>query len=101
MSKINWKGINAETVAGIVILLIAIINAILQMFGINTLPIENDEITGIISAVFLIITTLYNTWKNRNLTSASQVAQDITNAIKTDELLENDVRQLIEKLKRK
>lgn len=101
MRNINLKGVNAETVAGILILFIAIVNAILQMFGINTLPIENDDVTGIISAAFLIITTLYNTWKNRNLTSASQVAQDITNAIKTGELLENDVRQLVEKLKAK
>lgn len=101
MRNINLKGVNAETVAGILILFISIANAILQMFGINTLPIENDDVTGIISAAFLIITTLYNTWKNRNLTSASQVAQDITNAIKTGELLENDVRQLVEKLKAK
>ena len=66
MNKINIKGVNAETVTGVFILLVALINATLQMFGINTLPIENEEVTNIVSTIFLIATTLWNTWKNRN-----------------------------------
>ena len=100
MNKINWKGITAETVTGVLVLLIALINAILQMLGIKTLPIENDEISTIVSGVFLIVATLYNTWKNRNLTSASQEAQQITNAIKSGEILIEDVTELIDKLKK-
>ena len=41
MKNINLKGVNAETVTGVLILLVALVNAVLQMFGINTLPIEN------------------------------------------------------------
>ena len=41
MKKINLKGITVENVAGIFILLVALINATLQMFGINILPISN------------------------------------------------------------
>ena len=68
MKNINLKGINAETVTGVLILLVALINAVLQMFGINTLPIENSEVSEIVSTVFLIATTLYNVYKNRNIT---------------------------------
>ena len=98
MKNINLKGVNAETVTGVLILLVALVNAILQMFGINTLPIENGEISEIVSTVFLIVTVLWNTWKNRNISTASQTAQQITNAIKNGELLVEDVQELLDKI---
>ena len=100
MKNINLKGINAETVTGVLILLVALVNAILQMFGINTLPIENGEISEIVSTVFLIVTVLWNTWKNRNISTASQTAQQITDAIKNGEILVEDVNELINKCKK-
>ena len=99
MNKINLKGITAETVTGILILLLALVNAILQIFGIKTLPIENEEVSDIISTIFLIVTALYNTWKNRNITTASQITQNITDAIKNGEILIEDVNVLLEKCK--
>ena len=100
MKNINLKGVNAETVTGVLILLVALVNAVLQMFGINTLPIENGEISEIVSTVFLIVTVLWNTWKNRNISTASQTAQQITNAIKNGEILVEDVNELINKCKK-
>ena len=101
MKNINLKGINAETVAGVFILLVALINATLQMFGINTLPIENEEVTNIVSTIFLIATTLWNTWKNRNVTTISQEVQQIADAVRNGEILEDDVKNLISKIKTK
>ena len=100
MKNINLKGVNAETVTGVLLVLVALVNAILQMFGINTLPIENGEISEIVSTVFLIVTVLWNTWKNRNISTASQTAQQITNAIKNGEILVEDVTELINKCKK-
>lgn len=99
MKKINLKGITAEAVTGVFVLLVALINAILQMFGYNTLPIADDNISNIVSIVFLIVTTLYNTYKNRNISTASQVAQNITDSIKNGEILIEDVNTLLEKCK--
>ena len=99
MKNINLKGVNAETVTGVLILLVALVNAVLQMFGINTLPIENGEISQIVSTIFLIVTALWNTYKNRNISTASQTAQQITNAIKNGEILVEDVNELINKCK--
>ena len=84
----------------VLILVVALINAVLQMFGINTLPIENEEVTNIVSTVFLIVTALWNTYKNRNISTASQTAQQITNAIKNGEILVEDVNELINKCKK-
>lgn len=99
MNKINLKGVTSESVAGVLILLVALINAVLQIFDINILPITNEDVTNIVSTLFLIATALWNTWKNRNITSASQVAQNITDAIKNGEILEEDVKKLINKIK--
>ena len=100
MKNINLKGVNAETVTGVLILLVALVNAILQMFGINTLPIGNEEVSEIVSTVFLIVTVIWNTYKNRNISTASQTAQQITNAIKNGEILVEDVNELINKCKK-
>lgn len=99
MNKMNLKGITAEAVTGVLVLFVALINAILQIFGYNTLPIADENISSIVSIIFLIITTLYNTYKNRNISTASQVAQNITDAIKNGELLIEDVNTLLEKCK--
>ena len=100
MKNINLKGVNAETVTGVLILLVALVNAVLQMFGFNTIPIADSDVSEVISTVFLIGTTLYNVYKNRNITVASQKAQDITDAIKNGELLVEDVTELINKCKK-
>lgn len=96
MKKINFSGITPETVTGVTLLLLSLLNIILQLFGIRTIPIMKEEMAGMVSTIFLLATTLYNTWKNRNLSSASQIAQSITDAIKQGELLEEDVKKYIE-----
>ena len=101
MKKFNLKGVNAETVTGVLVLLLALINACLKIFGIDMLPIQNEEVSNIVSIVFLIVSALYNTWKNRNLTSASQAAQNITDAIKNGEILVEDVNTIVQRFKNK
>ena len=99
VKKINLKGVTTEAVIGVLILLLALINAVLQMFGKNVLPISNEEVSSIISTIFLIVTTLWNTWKNRNITVASQIAQNITDSIKNGELLADDIMFIVDKVK--
>ncbi len=100
MNKINLKGITPEAITNVFILMVALVNAILQMLGINTLPIKNEEISAIVSGVFLVGMALWNTWKNRNVSTASQVAQQVTDMIKNGELLVEDVQALISKVKK-
>lgn len=99
MNKINFKGVTPEAVTNVLILLAALINAILQMFGINPLPIADTELSALVSALFLIITSLWNTWKNRNFSNASQIAQSITDSLKKGELLAEDVTAFIHNFK--
>ena len=101
MNKINLKGITSEAVTGVLILVVALVNAVLQMFGVDTLPIDDENISAIVSTVFLIVTALWNTWKNRNVTTISQEVQQIADAVRNGEILEDDVKELINKIKTK
>ena len=97
--KINLKGINKESIVGIVVLIVALVNAILQMLGIQTLPISNEDIDNVISIIFLIGSTIYSVYKYFNITPASQTAQKITDAIKNGEILIDQVEAIIDKCK--
>lgn len=97
--KINLKGITKESVIGVVVLIVALVNAILQMFGLNTIPITNDDVSGIISTIFLIGSTAYSVYKNFNVTPASQTAQKVTDMIKNGEVAVDQVMDVIEKIK--
>ena len=99
MKNINLKGLTKESIAGVLILVVALINAILQMCGFNTLPINDMEITNIVSSVFLVATTLYNVYKNRNVTVASQKGQQVIDALKAGFILADDVDALLDKCK--
>ena len=99
MKKLNLKGVTAEAVTGIALLVLALIDAVLQMFGMNVLPIQNDDISNIVSVIFLIVTAAWNTWKNRNFTKASQEAQALTDMIKNGEILIDQIEDVIQKFK--
>ena len=99
--KLNLKGVTKEALVGVGLLILSLVNAILQMFGINTLPITNDQVSEIISTVFIIVMALYNTYKNRNVSTASQVAQEITDSIKNGEIVVEDVQKIIADVKKK
>lgn len=99
MKRINIKGLTPSSITTVVVLIIALINAILQIFGINTIPITDDEVSEIVSIIFLIVTSLYSTYKNFNVTPASQVAQNITDAIKNGEIVAEDIEELLSKIK--
>ena len=99
MKNINLKGINKSAVIGVVVLALALVNAILQMVGLNVLPITNDDVTAIVSGAWVVAASAYSTYKNFNTSTASQVAQEVTDAIKNGEILASDVEEVISKLK--
>lgn len=100
MKKFNLKGVNVQSVTGVALLGAALINAVLQMFGYDTLPISNDDVSAIISSLFVVLTAAYTTYKNLNVSKASQTAQRITDLIKSGELLVEDVDEFIDKFKK-
>ncbi len=72
------KNVSKETILRTIVMLIALINQILTMFGINPLPFSNEQIYNILSAAATVVTTLWAWWKNNSFTK---------NAIEADKYL--------------
>lgn len=92
---------NKETIIGLTLLVLAFVNNGLALFGKSPLPIQDENLTAIVSLLFVIGTGLYNTYKNRNITTAAQKGQEVIDAIKTGKILVEEVDEFIENVKKK
>ena len=83
----NLPGLTGERVKAIVTIVVtlyALLNAGLNLAGINTLPFTNDEVSTTLFAVIGVIGTIYSWWKNQNITSASLAGQQLVDALKKE-----------------
>ena len=97
--KINLKGISKQNIITLLVLILALTNSILSMCGVKVLPITNDDINNIVSAIFLIGSALYSTYKNFNVSTAAQTAQTICDAIKQGAIVIDEVADIVELMK--
>ena len=77
--------INKETIARTIILIIALINQVLTMFGANPLPFAYDEIYTWITAAFTVGASLWTWWKNNSFTSKAIEADNYLKELKEGE----------------
>ena len=75
MKKIN---ITKGTLIRTILLVLALINQILAVFGKSPIPIDDDTVTNLISTVWTVIASLIAWWKNNSFTDK---------AIKADKML--------------
>lgn len=66
--------ISKETIIRTVLLIAALVNMALNAFGKNTLPFTDDEISEIISVVFMAVTSIAAWWKNNSFTEKARIA---------------------------
>lgn len=70
--------ISKGTIIRTVCLLLALINITLEVFGKRVIPIDDEQVSEVISVIFTIVTSLTAAWKNNSFTEE---------AIKADEYL--------------
>ena len=75
MKRIN---ITKGTLMRTILLVLALINQILAVFGKSPIPIDDDTLTNFISTAWTVIASLIAWWKNNSFTDK---------AIKADEML--------------
>ena len=75
MKKIN---ITKGTLIRTILLVFALINQILAVFGKSPIPIDDDTVTNLISTAWTVIASLIAWWKNNSFTDK---------AIKADKVL--------------
>ena len=80
MKKIN---ITKGTLIRTILLVLALINQILVVFGKSPIPIDDDTVTNLISTVWTVIASLIAWWKNNSFTDkvieADEVLKDKEN----------------------
>lgn len=97
--KINWSGIDSATVTRLIITLIAIVNVIARMFGMNQIIIPDDNLYDLTSAIFLVISSSYAIYKNTNLTKPAQTAQGVLEDIREGTILIEDLEKVLSEIR--
>jgi len=62
------KGISRKTLARTALLLLALLNQLLNLFGLRPLPIESEELNTFLSTSFTLFAALWSWWKNNSFT---------------------------------
>lgn len=75
------KNIDVTMIIRTVLLVLALINQALVMAGHSPLPIEDEQITELITLGFTVIMAIWNWWKNNNVTTNAKIAQQIKNGL--------------------
>ena len=74
--------VSKETIARTIVLLIALINQILTMVGINPLPFAEDTVYEVVTLVATIGASVWAWWKNNSFTKGALKADEVMNELK-------------------
>lgn len=77
------KKVSKETLVRTVVLVIALANSFLTMFGKNPLPFSENEIYQAISAICTVAATIWAWWKNNSFTQPAIKADEYMKELKT------------------
>ena len=84
--KINLEGVTPEVWARTIILLIALINQILAIFGKGQIEIAESDVYQLCSLVFTVISTIWAWWKNNSFSLSAQDGDKVMKALESGEL---------------
>lgn len=71
-----------DTIIRTVILIIALANQFLAIYGKSPIPIEDEVITELLSTAFTVATALAAWWKNNSFTGAAIMADEYMKELK-------------------
>lgn len=78
------KQITAGTIARTIVLILALGNQILAMFGKQVLNIAEDDIYQVVSIVFTIGASVWSWWKNNSFTQTAIKADEYKNELQNE-----------------
>ncbi len=79
MKKLNLKGVSVQTWVRTGVLILALINQALVMFGISKTEIELKQWAEYASYIFTAVTAIWSWWKNNSFTDKAQEADAMIN----------------------
>lgn len=78
MEKVNNKWVR------LIVLIVVAINSGAMILGYQLLPFSNEEVSAGVSVVALILSELWNHWKNNSYTDEAQIADRQLKRLKSD-----------------
>lgn len=76
--------IDKATLARTIILFLSLLNIILQKFGINAIPIEDDLVNEVVSVGLLVVSVISSWWKNNSFTKEAKLADEYLKSLKEE-----------------
>ena len=77
------------------VLLVSLANIIFTACGVNPIPVLDDMAYEIISILVVIGASVWNAWKNNNLTPAAKAGQKVVDAIKDGTITAVKIEELL------
>lgn len=74
MKKINFKGVTIQTWVRTLILIVALVNQALVMFGISNRDIDLNSWANYGTYLLTVVTSIWSWWKNNSFTLDAQTA---------------------------
>ncbi len=81
--KFDIKNVKADTWARLIVLVVALANQVLAIFGKGQIAIAENDIYQLCSIVATVISAFVAMWKNNSFTQEAQVADDIMKDLKS------------------
>lgn len=79
MKRLNLKGVSTQTWVRTAVLILALANQALVLFGITKTEIELEQWTQYASYIFTVVTAIWSWWKNNSFTDKAQQADILIN----------------------
>lgn len=67
----NKLKVDSATIARTIILFLALLNQVLGLFGVQAIPIEDEQINLLISTSWTVVAAIVAWWKNNSFTQAA------------------------------
>lgn len=81
----NKEKITVETICRTIVLTMALVNQILTSTGHSVLPIEDTEVTELVTLLFTIGASVWAWWKNNSFTQPAIKADVYMNVLREEE----------------
>lgn len=80
-----------KAIAGLVILILTLVNSGLQLAGYDTIPVNNEKLELSITMAAAAIISVYTWWKNQNVTKEAAKAQKVLDTLKDKENKQEEI----------
>lgn len=86
---------DANLIIRIIVLVAVLINQVLVATGKNPLPFADETIYEIASVIVTVAVSVYNAWKNNNVTTFAKIAQKVLDALKKGQITIEAIETLL------